>query len=159
MKKVTYFAIFEPAGDGSFGVSFPDLPGCITVGKDFDDAMHMAEEALNLHLYGMVQDGDAVPVPTLPPYEDTDGCVIAPVSVFPTVFQTQMDTRAVKTNVTLPAWLKREAEKKHVNYSHLLEASLLEYLGEKSAGPTGSSTDPTVPTHGEKTIHFNPQQQ
>lgn len=129
MKKVTYFAIFEPTGNGAFSVYFPDLPGCITVGKDFDEAMHMAEDALNLHLYGMEQDGDTIPAPSLPPFNEVDtSCIVAPVSIFPTIFKTQMDTKATKTTVTLPAWLKREAEQNKVNYSDLLKSALLEYL-------------------------------
>lgn len=130
MGKVTYFAIFEPIANGSFSAYFPDLPGCITVGKDFAEAIHMAEDALNLHLYGMDQDGEAIPSPTLPPFEGVGaGCIVAPVSIFPIIFKTQMDTRAEKTTVTLPRWLKREAEKHHVNYSLLLQSALIEYLG------------------------------
>ena len=42
-----------------------------------------------------------------------------------------MESRRVKTNVTLPLWLKELAETQKVNYSRLLENSLLEYLGVK----------------------------
>ncbi len=53
MKGTTYFAVFEP-GESGYGVYFPDLPGCITVGKNIEDAEKMAEEALGLHLWGKI---------------------------------------------------------------------------------------------------------
>ena len=44
--------------------SFPTLPGCITAGRTLDEARAMAEEALALHLEGLVEDGEAVPEPS-----------------------------------------------------------------------------------------------
>ncbi|MCL2215827.1 MAG: hypothetical protein FWB91_02280 [Defluviitaleaceae bacterium] len=41
----------------------------------------------------------------------------------------QMDNRAVRTNTTLPAWLKELAEERGVNFSHLLQTSIKEHLG------------------------------
>jgi post-segregation antitoxin (ccd killing protein) len=35
----------------------------------------------------------------------------------------------VKTNITVPAWLKEMAEKEGVNYSKLFQAALIDYLG------------------------------
>jgi len=45
-----YIALFEYDGDDDgFGVVFPDLPGCVSAGTDFDDALRMAHEALSLY--------------------------------------------------------------------------------------------------------------
>ena len=60
--------------------------------------------------------------------EDTEGCIVIPVSIFPDLVANEMDNRRVKTNVTIPAWLKEIAEQKSVNYSRLLESALVEYL-------------------------------
>ncbi len=49
-KILSYFAIFEPEGDGSYNVSFPDFPGCVTFGRNFEEAKKMAEEVLVLWL-------------------------------------------------------------------------------------------------------------
>ena len=81
MRKVTYFAVFEPSTEGTFGVYFPDLPGCIV-----------------------------------------------PITVFPDLVKNEMDNRAVKTNITLPAWLKELAETQGVNFSQITQAALREYL-------------------------------
>src|ERR1700677_1380068 len=46
-----YIALIHKDAASDYGVSFPDLPGCVTAGLDLDDARRMAEEALDaLHL-------------------------------------------------------------------------------------------------------------
>ena len=62
-----YFpATFDPHDDGSgrYDVTFSDLPGCVSQGKDFGDALRMAAEALTVHLSSMLADGDAIPAPS-----------------------------------------------------------------------------------------------
>lgn len=130
MRKITYLAVFEPGKDG-FGVSFPDLPGCISFGKTFEEAQTEAADALGLHLYGMEKDGEPFPEPSKTPRVDPDtapGYFITPVTVYPDMIRNELDNRRVKTNITLPAWLKEAAEQKGVNYSRLLETALLDYL-------------------------------
>lgn len=58
MDRCIFPAIFEPGEKKGYTVSFPDLPGCITEGDTMEEALHMAKEALELHLYGMEEDGD-----------------------------------------------------------------------------------------------------
>ena len=44
-----YIALFEyEEGKKGFGVSFPDLPGVIRAGENYEDAVRMAHEALAL---------------------------------------------------------------------------------------------------------------
>lgn len=59
-----YIALIHKEADSDFGVSFPDFPGCVTAGSTLDEARRMAEEALALHIRGMVEDGEAVPAPS-----------------------------------------------------------------------------------------------
>ena len=47
----------------SYGVYFPDLPGCITAGKSMAEVRRFAAEALGLHLDGMTANGAEIPVP------------------------------------------------------------------------------------------------
>ena len=58
-----YIAIFTFENDG-IHVTFPDLAGCVTFGKDEREAYLMAQEALKLHLYGMEEDNLEIPYPT-----------------------------------------------------------------------------------------------
>jgi len=61
---VRYFpAVLERVSDG-FSVFFPDLPGCTSAGDTMEDAARQAEEALALHLQGLIEDGTDFPTPT-----------------------------------------------------------------------------------------------
>ncbi len=42
----------------------PDLPGCVAVGETRDEILELMREAIALHLEGMRQHGETVPVPT-----------------------------------------------------------------------------------------------
>lgn len=50
-------------GDRSFGISFPDFPGCVSGGDTIDEAIRRGREALSFHVQGMVEDGDELPAP------------------------------------------------------------------------------------------------
>jgi len=125
MKKITYYAVFEPSTDGSFGVYWPDLPGCTSFGKDLPHAERMAWEALGMHIYEMEQDGDTLPEMTVPPFEEMpDGGIVMPVTTFPDIVKNDLDNRAVKTNITLPSWLREWAGAEGINLSQTLQTTL-----------------------------------
>lgn len=129
MLSVTYLAILEPGEDGGYGISFPDLPGCFSFGEDLAEAQQMAAEAASLHVYGMERDGEEIPAPSVSlPKAITEGMVVMPVTIHPDLYRMKRDNERVKTNITLPAWLKRIAEEQKVNYSRLLESALIDYL-------------------------------
>ena len=58
---MNYIGLIHKDAKSDYGVSFPDFPGVVTAGKDLDDARVMAEEALTLHIDGLLEDGEAVP--------------------------------------------------------------------------------------------------
>lgn len=130
MRKLSYLAVFEPSKDG-YGVYFPDFPGCVSFGATFEEAQREAADALGLHIYGMEKDGDPIPEPSKAPEIDPEtspGYLVSPVVIFPDMVKNELDNKRVKTNITLPAWLKEAAEQKGVNYSRVLETALLDYL-------------------------------
>lgn len=47
-KILNTYAIFDPAQEGGYNVSFPSFPGCVTFGASFETAKKMAAEALSL---------------------------------------------------------------------------------------------------------------
>lgn len=63
-KKMEYIAYLHKDDGSDFGVSFPDFPGCVTVGRTLDEARRLAPEALALHIRGMVEDGEKIPKPS-----------------------------------------------------------------------------------------------
>jgi predicted RNase H-like HicB family nuclease len=64
---------FYPAqieeGPSSFGIWFVDLPGCVSAGDTIAQALEGANEALALHIAGMLEDGDKLPEPSEPKVE------------------------------------------------------------------------------------------
>lgn len=95
-----YIALIHKDADSDYGVSFPDLPGCVTAGVDLDDARRMADEALALHLDGLEQDGEAIPEPSaleavMADRENRDGVAIL-------VSAPARAAKAVRVNVTFP---------------------------------------------------------
>jgi predicted RNase H-like HicB family nuclease len=55
-----YIALFEYEPDEcAYSVIFPDLPGCYSYGRDYDEAVKMAREALSLYADG----GEFMPQP------------------------------------------------------------------------------------------------
>lgn len=96
-----YIALIHKDADSDFGVSFPDLPGCVSAGATLDEARAMATEALALHLRGMAEDGETIPAPSsleaiMADPENRDGVAV----LIPAPAQS---TRSVRFNVTMPA--------------------------------------------------------
>src|SRR3989338_4900063 len=58
------FPVVLHTDDGvRYGVTVPDLPGCFSAGDTFDDALDSVVEAIDLHLEGLTEEGDDIPVP------------------------------------------------------------------------------------------------
>ncbi|MCX5684250.1 MAG: type II toxin-antitoxin system HicB family antitoxin [Planctomycetota bacterium] len=85
-----------------YGVTVPDLPGCFTAGSTLDEALAMAQEAIELHLEGLIEQGQAVPRPgAIEDYRDSPdykGGVWAIVSVSPS----RLRVKARRINVSIP---------------------------------------------------------
>ena len=60
-KNLKYSAIFEPAIEGGYNVSFPQFPGCVTFGQTFEEAKIKAHEILELWLKELVCKGEKIP--------------------------------------------------------------------------------------------------
>ena len=83
-----YIALIYKDADSDYGVSFPDLPGCVTAGTTLDEAKAFAE------------DGEAVPDPSsletvMAERENRDGVAVLVAAKGPAA-------RAVRINITMP---------------------------------------------------------
>ena len=50
------YVSFIHRDEAGFGVSFPDFPGCVSVGATIDDAVRQGSEALAFHVEGLVDE-------------------------------------------------------------------------------------------------------
>lgn len=57
----TYKLRLQKEKEGGFTVFVPVLPGCITYGKDIDEAIAMAKEAIELYIEELKDRGEAIP--------------------------------------------------------------------------------------------------
>jgi hypothetical protein len=102
------------------------------MGDDLQQAERMAVEALGLHICEMEQDGDTLPPSTVPPFvEMPEGGIVMPITVFPDIVRNEVDNRAVKTNITLPSWLKDWAGTQGINLSQTLQTTLRQMYDAK----------------------------
>jgi antitoxin HicB len=57
-----YRLVITPDDEG-YAVEVPDLPGCYTHAKKWDDIQEMAREAMSLWIEVMLEDGKPIPEP------------------------------------------------------------------------------------------------
>lgn len=70
-----YTALFEPdEKSGGFTVTIPSLPGCISEGDTFEEALANIQEAASLYIEVMQKRKSLIPM-------DQKGVVIAPVEI------------------------------------------------------------------------------
>ncbi len=62
-KNMRYMVVVEK-GDNSYGAYVPDLPGCVAVAETEPDVLELIQEAIELHLESMREDGEVIPEPT-----------------------------------------------------------------------------------------------
>lgn len=127
-----YPAVFHKEDD-SYWVEFPDLEGCQTCGDKLQDTMLLAQEALGLYIVSLLEDGKLPPHPTdIESLTPEKGAFVTLVAVDPDIYR--RNTKAIKKTLTIPAWLNEEAEKKHINFSSILQEALKQELSLKQAG-------------------------
>lgn len=60
-KILEYTAIFEPVEEGGYVVTVPALPGCISQGDTFEEAVTMIKDAMQGYLAVMNETGKEIP--------------------------------------------------------------------------------------------------
>jgi len=114
-----YPAIFSTNDDGSYTITYPDLPGCISEGKTLANAMDMAQSALKQWIEYLTEAKQIIPVASdiANVYsEDNDFVSLIRVDV--------RDGRAVKRTVSLPKWMDDKVTKAGLSLSRVLQDAL-----------------------------------
>jgi predicted RNase H-like HicB family nuclease len=58
------YPVIVERGERNFSAYVPDLPGCISTGRTLDEAQRNIQEAIELHVDGMREDGLPIPPPS-----------------------------------------------------------------------------------------------
>ena len=129
--KYTFTATFFPKEDGSgYLCRVPDLPGCISSGSTIDEAIDMITDAASVWLVDAEDENEVIASPSPQDQIEHDpSAILSLIRVDTIQYRAQTDTRAVRKNVSLPAWMANLADKKGINCSQVLQEGLLTKLG------------------------------
>jgi predicted RNase H-like HicB family nuclease len=62
-KNLSYTVILDPDDQGrGYTVTVPALPGIVTEGRNFEEAMAMAKDAIEGHLASLAELGEPIPI-------------------------------------------------------------------------------------------------
>ncbi len=124
-----YVALLRKDPASIFGVEFPDFPGCISAGDTLRKAIQGAAEALQLHVEGMIEDGEAIPEPSSPDDLSIEEGVVVTLIPMPEVAR-----RVLRLNITMDETLTKaidqEANRRGVTRSAFLASAARAALGE-----------------------------
>lgn len=67
-RKYEYTILLEPDEEGGgYTVTVPLLPGIVTQGETYEEAVEMAKDAIALYLTDLASDGQPIPTEHVPP--------------------------------------------------------------------------------------------
>ena len=124
--QLTYPAIFYPWEDGlGYTVEVPDLPGCVSEGRNLAEAILMGTDAASGWVLTELEDGKPAPkASSIEAICPEDGGFVSMLVLDMDAYAEKYGNKAVRKNLTIPAWLNTFAEAKHINFSKLLQDSL-----------------------------------
>jgi predicted RNase H-like HicB family nuclease len=134
--KLTYPAIFYSWDDGpGYTVEVPDLPGCVSEGATLAEAIFMGTDAASGWVLTELEDGKPVPKESaVTDIHPEDGGFVSLLVLDMDSYTEKYGNKAVRKNLTIPAWLNTFAESKHINFSKVLQDSLMELYQRENIG-------------------------
>lgn len=131
MKLVYPACFYEDPNTNEYTVVVPDLQGCTTGGSNLSEAIEMAIDAASGWILTALEEGESIPKPTdikniKLDYElNPNGkAFVSVISLDIESYAEKYGDKAVRKNLTIPAWLNTFAEEKHINFSETLQKAL-----------------------------------
>ena len=126
--KLVYPAIFKEKEEAAgYTVVVPDLPGCVTEGNSLAEAIEMANDAAAGWVLDELEDGNPIPpASNQSTIAIKDGEFISMLMLDMDSYTEKYGSKAVRKNLTIPAWLNTFGEQQHINYSRVLADALTE---------------------------------
>ncbi|MFL6761970.1 MAG: type II toxin-antitoxin system HicB family antitoxin [Sphingomicrobium sp.] len=120
----TYLGVVEREED-SFGVFFPDVPGCVSAGDSLFEAMENGEQALAAHLELLAREGEELPEASSEVAVDDD---IDVAGYF--LARVELPGKTVRLNITMDEGLVARIDRVASNRSAFLAEAARERLRE-----------------------------
>jgi len=133
---MNYPVVIHKDKKSDYGVSVPDLPGCVSAGVTVDEALAMVREAIELHLEGLIEEGGVVPLPTPieklradPDYADGIWAIV-------NVDESTLRVKIARVGITMPQRvldaIDRHAKANGETRSGLLARAAVRYIGRET---------------------------
>ena len=123
MAEYVYPAIFHPTEDGSYTITYPDLPGCISEGKSLGNAIYMAQSALTQWIEYLTDKKQPIHLAS-----DFDSVEIIQGEFINLIRVDIKDSHAVKRTVSIPKWMDDKVIESGLSLSRVLQDALKEKL-------------------------------
>lgn len=123
MAEYVYPAVFHPNGDGSYTITYPDLPGCISEGKSLGNAIYMAQAALTQWIEYLTDKKQFIPSAS-----DLKTIDLSQEEFVSLIRADVKDGRAVKRTVSIPKWMDDKVTETGLSLSRVLQDALKERL-------------------------------
>ena len=123
MAEYVYPAIFHSNEDGSYTITYPDLPGCISEGKSLGNAIYMAQSALTQWIEYLTDKKQSIPLTSS--FENIE---ITQEEFINLIRVDIKDSHAVKRTVSIPKWMDDKVIESGLSLSRVLQDALNEKL-------------------------------
>jgi len=131
--QLTYPAIFYEGEEG-YAVEVPDLPGCTSGGASLAEAILMGTDAASGWVLTELEDGKPAPAASpIKKIRPESGGFVSMLVLDMDAYAEKYGNKAVRKNLTIPAWLNTFAEAKHINFSQVLQDSLTALYQQETA--------------------------
>jgi predicted RNase H-like HicB family nuclease len=118
-----YPAKFRANDDGSYTITYPDLPGCVSEGKSLANAVYMAQSALRQWVE-YLHDRKQAP----PKASEIKAISVEENEFVNLVYADIRDEHAVRRTVNLPKWMDDRAVESGLSLSRVLQDALARRL-------------------------------
>jgi predicted RNase H-like HicB family nuclease len=120
--KLTYpVCFYEDEESGSYAVEIPDLPGCVTGGDTLADAILMGVDAASGWILTELEECRSIPpASAIDAIQPDSGGFVSLLVLDMDTYAERYGNKAVRKNLTIPAWLNTFAEANHINFSQVL---------------------------------------
>lgn len=126
--KLVYPAIFTPCLEKEgYTVVVLDLPGCVSEGDTLIDSISMGTDAACGWVLDEMEEGNSIPPSSH--YNDItveEGSFINLLVLDMDSYTEKYGNKAIRKNITIPAWLNAYGEKNNINFSKVLQDALLQ---------------------------------
>lgn len=129
--------VIHKDAESDYGVTVPDLPGCFSAGETLDETLAMAKEAIELHIEGLIAEGQPVPSPTTLEKHKSNRDFAGGTWALVSIDDSKLRTNAKRLSITVPERvldaMDQHAAKIGETRSGLIVRAVVDFMGRTLA--------------------------